>query len=184
MKMPNYWLHQWSNNSQIKLASYVNSSEQEIEFQRLPYGFAKRFNIVIENKGSSVSAFYNENTPNSAMLECLRICPQISKFEEVSADDFNLQLARIYQETADSREALRHLKNAQLYDHELTAFFKRYQNRDAHWLRYWLAASRLCRNQILRKSDSLKMVALPYAQLAGKQMCAYQQCHLAMASVS
>lgn len=87
----------------------MNSSEQEIEFQRLPYGFAKRFNIVIENKGSSVSAFYNENTPNSAMLECLRICPQISKFEEVSADDFNLQLARIYQETADSREAMEEL---------------------------------------------------------------------------
>ncbi|MEY8203465.1 MAG: type II secretion system ATPase GspE [Bermanella sp.] len=84
--------------------------DQNPELSRLPYGFAKRFGLVAELQGESgYQAWYKDDAPAQAMTECLRILGGQVKFEAVSDDDFSIQLARIYQESADSREAMEEL---------------------------------------------------------------------------
>ncbi len=84
--------------------------DQNPELSRLPYGFAKRFGLVAEYQGESgYQAWYKDDAPAQAMTECLRILGSKVKFEAVTDDDFSIQLARIYQETADSREAMEEL---------------------------------------------------------------------------
>ncbi len=88
----------------------MDSIEQPPIVTRLPYGFAKRFGLVAEHLGEpGYHAWYKDDAPAQAMLECLRILGSKVKFEAVTEDDFNIQLARIYQETADSREAMEEL---------------------------------------------------------------------------
>jgi general secretion pathway protein E len=88
----------------------VESVESEIRPERLPYGFAKRYGLVAQNQtDQTYKAWHKESAPNQAFTECLRILPGEIKFETVSDDEFDLQLARIYQESADSREAMEEL---------------------------------------------------------------------------
>ena len=88
----------------------MDSMDQNPELSRLPYGFAKRFGLVAEYQGESgYQAWYKDDAPAQAMTECLRILGSKVKFEAVTDDDFSIQLARIYQETADSREAMEEL---------------------------------------------------------------------------
>ncbi len=88
----------------------MDSMDQNPELSRLPYGFAKRFGLVAEYQGETgYQAWYKDDAPAQAMTECLRILGSNVKFEAVSDDDFSIQLARIYQETADSREAMEEL---------------------------------------------------------------------------
>jgi general secretion pathway protein E len=88
----------------------VDSTEQTQNISRLPYSFAKRFGLVAESQGNSgFKAWYKDDAPAQAMTECLRILGSKVKFEAISDDDFNIQLSRIYQESADSREAMEEL---------------------------------------------------------------------------
>ncbi len=88
----------------------MDSTEQTPKISRLPYSFAKRFGLVAELKGEAgFQAWYKDETPAQAFAESLRILGSNVKFEAVSDDDFNIQLSRIYQESADSREAMEEL---------------------------------------------------------------------------
>ncbi|GAA6133366.1 GspE family T2SS ATPase variant XcpR [Oceaniserpentilla sp. 4NH20-0058] len=88
----------------------MESVEVKTSPERLPYGFAKRFGLVAQNQpDNSYLVWHKETTPNQAFTECLRVLPGVVKFEAVSDDDFDTQLARIYQESADSREAMEEL---------------------------------------------------------------------------
>lgn len=88
----------------------MESVEVIPKLERLPYGFAKRFGLVAQNQpDDSYLVWHKESTPNQAFSECLRVLHGTVRFEAVSDDDFDTQLARIYQESADSREAMEEL---------------------------------------------------------------------------
>lgn len=88
----------------------MESVEVKAKPERLPYGFAKRFGLVTQiQSDESYLVWHKESTPSQAFGECLRVLPGAVKFEALSDDDFDIQLARIYQESADSREAMEEL---------------------------------------------------------------------------
>lgn len=85
-------------------------SIEEQENHRLPYSFAKRFSVVAEQDENNVTTvWHKDETPLSSILECLRTLGPETKFEPVSDSDFDTHLARIYQQAADSREAMEEL---------------------------------------------------------------------------
>ncbi|EAT13459.1 type II secretion system ATPase GspE [Bermanella marisrubri] len=84
-------------------------SEEQVD-KRIPYGFAKRHGVVAEQQADGhYLIWFKEETPNQALIECGRILPAPLKFELSSEEDFNFQLSRIYQQGADSREAMEEL---------------------------------------------------------------------------
>ncbi|MFT6153375.1 MAG: general secretion pathway protein E [Bermanella sp.] len=88
----------------------VDLVEEQETLQKLPYGFAKRFSVVVEtNEDGITTAWHTDQTPLSAKLECLRTLGQKIRFEAVTESDFETHLARIYQQAADSREAMEEL---------------------------------------------------------------------------
>ncbi len=88
----------------------MDSIEQTPTTSRLPYSFAKRFGLAADYTAESgYLAWHKDDTPVQAMLECLRILGPNVKFQATTEDDFNVHLARIYQESGDSREAMEEL---------------------------------------------------------------------------
>lgn len=74
---------------------------------KLPYGFAKRFSMVAEQKGDEILVWHKSESPLEAFSECLRVLPSSNiRFEEAADDVFATHLSRIYQQSADSREAM------------------------------------------------------------------------------
>ncbi len=87
----------------------MDSIEQQ-EQHRLPYSFAKRFNVVAEKIDDDfTTVWHKEETSFDTILECLRTLGSNTQFEAVSDSDFDTHLARIYQQAADSREAMEEL---------------------------------------------------------------------------
>jgi general secretion pathway protein E len=86
----------------------VESIDQE-EYQRLPYGFAKRHGVAAEKTDQQLLLWHKDDASMSAIQECLRVLGENLTLEPVSVDDFNTQLARIYQQGADSRETMEEL---------------------------------------------------------------------------
>jgi len=84
----------------------VEILEEQSTVKNLPYSFAKRYHIATEAKDEEIIAWHKEETPIEAIVECLRNNPHISKFQLLSDDEFATQLSRIYQEAADSRDAM------------------------------------------------------------------------------
>lgn len=84
-------------------------SVEEQEAQRLPYSFAKRHGLACEYKDDHFLVWHKDDIAFDAVQECIRIVGPNIKLEPVSDDDFNTQLARIYQQTADSRETMEEL---------------------------------------------------------------------------
>jgi general secretion pathway protein E len=88
----------------------VDTIEEQQAIQKLPYGFAKRYFIVSEtDEGGITTAWHTDQTPLSAKLESLRTLGSKTRFEPCSDSDFDTHLARIYQQAADSREAMEEL---------------------------------------------------------------------------
>jgi general secretion pathway protein E len=88
----------------------VDLVEEQQVLQKLPYGFAKRYGVVAETNAEGITtAWHTDKTPLSAKLECLRTLGDKIRFEAATESDFDTHIARIYQQAADSREAMEEL---------------------------------------------------------------------------
>lgn len=85
--------------------------EEHFAPQRLPYSFAKRYMVVAEfNQSLNVSIVWHKAPLELSIIsECLRYLGPKTKFEAVSDSDFDTLLSRVYQQAADSREAMEEL---------------------------------------------------------------------------
>ena len=78
--------------------------------ERLPYSFAKRHGVVVESQADgSILGWIKDDTSVMALSEANRNVASEIRYQVLSDDDFNTQLARVYQEGGDSREAMEEL---------------------------------------------------------------------------
>lgn len=70
---------------------------------RLPFGFAKRFGVLLQQHGDSWTLFVNPATPANALLEVRRVIAEPFKVEKLAALEFESLLEASYQR--DSTEA-------------------------------------------------------------------------------
>ncbi|HAS63309.1 MAG TPA: type II secretion system protein GspE, partial [Vibrio sp.] len=71
--------------------------------RRLPFSFAKRFNLVLDQARSGLTLFYVEPLAIEALLEVKRTMPTSFTLQAVSKDEFEKKLTQAYQR--DSSEA-------------------------------------------------------------------------------
>ncbi|KAB1459202.1 type II secretion system protein GspE [Vibrio panuliri] len=71
--------------------------------RRLPFSFAKRFNLVLERESSRVTLYYVAPLAIEALLEVRRVVSADFVLQAVSSDEFERKLTEVYQR--DSSEA-------------------------------------------------------------------------------
>lgn len=71
--------------------------------RRLPFSFAKRFNLVLERESSRVTLYYVAPLAIEALLEVRRVVSADFVLQAVSSDEFERKLTQVYQR--DSSEA-------------------------------------------------------------------------------
>ena len=87
---------------------YAESAEVEVQsslsIPRLPFAFAKRFGIVLENRPTGFVAAHKEGLLPHILLEVQRFLGQHYSLEAVTDSDFERILGQVYQ--TDSTEAM------------------------------------------------------------------------------
>ncbi|WP_260260145.1 type II secretion system ATPase GspE [Vibrio intestinalis] len=76
---------------------------REISHRRLPFGFAKRFNLVLESAPSGLTLYYVEPLAMESLLEVKRAVNQSFDLQSISKAEFEKKLTQVYQR--DSSEA-------------------------------------------------------------------------------
>ncbi|MFY9179562.1 MAG: type II secretion system ATPase GspE [Venatoribacter sp.] len=71
---------------------------------RLPFGFAKRFGVLIEGTQESIQLFHKEGVSAQVIMEVQRFLASSFRLQVVSDDEFNRRLGLAYQ--SDSSEAM------------------------------------------------------------------------------
>jgi len=71
---------------------------------RLPFGFAKRFGVLVEGSGEQLTLVHKEGVRGEVIMEAQRFLSSPFRLEAVSDDDFNRRLGLAYQ--SDSSEAM------------------------------------------------------------------------------
>ncbi|MBE0484241.1 MAG: type II secretion system ATPase GspE [Bacterioplanes sp.] len=71
---------------------------------RLPFGFAKRFGVVVEGRADQLVVLHKEGLPATILMEVQRFLAQPFRIELVGHDDFERRLGLAYQ--SDSSETM------------------------------------------------------------------------------
>ncbi|MHC8311517.1 type II secretion system ATPase GspE [Pseudomonas sp. GT1P32] len=89
-------------------------SESRESLQQLPFGFARRFGVLLEHDGSGSSLVLRTNTPLTALSEARRVSARDLPMRVLDADAFAARLALAYREGQSAAEQV-----AQGLDEEL-----------------------------------------------------------------
>jgi general secretion pathway protein E len=73
-------------------------------YEPLPFGFARRFGVLMEREGSQLCLALRPDTPLTALAEARRMCGQDLSFRILDADVFALRLASAYREGQSAAE--------------------------------------------------------------------------------
>lgn len=96
-------------------ASFVNNAElsdidEELEEaeanQRLPFGFAKRFGVMISYTGEQPELLIKSDTQMPALMETRRLLGEALPFRVVSDEEFDLTIEQAYQRNASETQQL------------------------------------------------------------------------------
>ncbi|BCE02356.1 type II secretion system ATPase GspE [Marinicellulosiphila megalodicopiae] len=83
----------------------LNFAQEHFFIRRLPFGFAKRNQIIIDHQTDQSKIMHTSHTPMAAILETQRACGASATIELITEGLFETLLNQIYQE-GDSEEAM------------------------------------------------------------------------------
>lgn len=96
------------DNSAVSLQAGDDPLEQAIATTslntRLPFGFAKRFGVLVEGKQDALRVLHKDGVQAAAMMEVQRFLGTTFRLEAVSNEEFDRRLGLAYQ--SDSSEAM------------------------------------------------------------------------------
>lgn len=90
-----------SSVENIELSQHVNSTNLNT---RLPFGFAKRFGVLIEGTQENVQLLHKEGIAASVIMEVQRFLSAPFRMQAISNDEFERRLGMVYQ--SDSSDAM------------------------------------------------------------------------------
>src|SRR5690554_4555312 len=94
-----------SSAENIELSQQVNSTGLST---RLPFGFAKRFGVLIEGTQENVQLLHKEGVSASVIMEVQRFLAAPFRMQAISNDEFERRLGMAYQsDSSDAMEMVR-----------------------------------------------------------------------------
>ncbi len=81
-------------------------TEQISKFKRLPFSFAKRFSVLLQEQENGLMLSYSGELAQEALLEVRRIAPGTFAYEQLSQEDFELLLEAAYQRDSSETQQI------------------------------------------------------------------------------